>query len=211
MSAGIYSSTRLSREPWVPDGFVAIDGLGLDRQRWRSPYIAICVRCVRETGLVSAADRTRAYTTTLEPMHGNKARVPVPFDPNEAWGTKREHHVNGNIAGMRVRVTIAHDDAGWSFSLSPARLLDGHVGPGDDVEVVISPEGPQRSDLAPDLFAALEANPEAGAFFDTLAQFYRNSYLRWIDGTKRRPDVRAQRIAEMICLLNDGIKERPRL
>ena len=118
--------------------------------------------------------------------------------------------MNGTIAGMRVRVTVTRDDAGWSFSLSPARVRDGRVGPGDAVEVVISPEGPQRSDLAPDLSAALEANPAAGAFFDCLAQFYRNSYVRWIDGTKRRPDVRSQRIAEMIRLLNDGVKERPR-
>ena len=159
---------------------------------------------------MSSVDRTRAYTTTLEPLPGNKARVPVPFDPDQAWGTKREHHVNGTIAGMRVRVTIAQDHAGWSFTLSPARLRDGPVGPGDEVEVVISPEGPQRSDLAPDLSAALEANPAAGAFFDSLAQFYRNSYLRWVDGTKRRPDVRAQRIAEMVRLLIDGTKERPR-
>ena len=56
----------------------------------------------------------------------------------------------------------------------------------------------------------LDASPDAGAFFDVLAQFYRNSYLRWIDGTKRRPEVRAQRIAEMIRLLNCGTKERPR-
>jgi hypothetical protein len=160
--------------------------------------------------MVSSADRTRAYTTTLESLPGDKARVPVPFDPDEAWGIKREHHVNGTIAGMRVRVTIAQDDAGWSFSLSPARLRSCPVGPGDDVEVVISPEGPQRSDLAPDLAAALEANPAAGAFFDTLAQFYRNGYLRWIDATKRRPDLRAQRIAEVIHLLDDGVKERPR-
>jgi hypothetical protein len=146
----------------------------------------------------------------LEAMPGNRARVPVPFDPDEAWGTKREHHVNGTIAGMRVRVTIVRDDAGWSFTLSPARLRNGPLGPGDDVEVVISPEGPQRGDLAPDLYTALEADPVAGAFFDSLAQFYRNSYLRWIDATKRRPDVRAQRIAEMVHLLNNGIKERPR-
>jgi hypothetical protein len=159
---------------------------------------------------VSSVDRTRAYTTTLEALPGNKARVPVPFDPNQAWGSKRQHHVNGTVAGMRVRVTIVQDDAGWSFSLSPARLRTCPVGPGDDVDVVISPEGPQRSDLAPDVSAALEANPSAGAFFDSLAQFYRNGYLRWIDGTKRRPDVRAQRIAELIGLLNDGIKERPR-
>ena len=155
-------------------------------------------------------DRTRAFTTTLEPLTGNKARVPVPFDPDEAWGKKREHHVNGTVAGMRVRVTIVRDDSGWSFTLSPSRMRTCPVGPGDDVEVAIAPEGPQRGDLAPDVVAALEANPEAGAFFDVLAQFYRNGYLRWIDATKRRPEVRAQRIAEMVRLLNDRIKERPR-
>ena len=91
---------------------------------------------------MSSVDRARAYTTTLQPLPGKKARVPVLFDPNKAWGAKREHHVNGTVAGMRVRVTITQDDTGWSFSLSPARLRDCPVGPGDAVEVVISPEAP---------------------------------------------------------------------
>ena len=55
----------------------------------------------------------------------------------------------------------------------------------------------------------VEANPTAGEFFDALAQFYRKGYLRWIDATKRRPDQRAERIAEVVRLLNEGTKERP--
>jgi uncharacterized protein YdeI (YjbR/CyaY-like superfamily) len=55
-----------------------------------------------------------------------------------------------------------------------------------------------------------DANPAAGAFFDTLAQFYRKAYLRWIDATTRRPEVRAARIAEIVDLLAARIKERPR-
>lgn len=153
--------------------------------------------------------RSQAFTTTLEALPKGKARVPVPFDPDEVWGTKREHHVGGTIAGMSVRGTIAHDASGWSFSLGPAWLRDCPVGVGERVEVVIVPEGPQRSDLAPDLAAALDANPAAGAFFDTLAQFYRKGYLRWIDGTNRRPEQRAARIGEVVRLLNEGIKERP--
>jgi uncharacterized protein YdeI (YjbR/CyaY-like superfamily) len=74
----------------------------------------------------------------------------------------------------------------------------------------LAPEGPQRVDLADDLAAALAANPAAAAFFDTLAQFYRKAYLSWIDGTKRRPDVRAARIAEVVDLLAAGIKQRSR-
>jgi uncharacterized protein YdeI (YjbR/CyaY-like superfamily) len=84
------------------------------------------------------------------------------------------------------------------------------IGIGDDVIVELAPEGPQRGDLAEDIAAALEANPAAGAFFDTLAQFYRKAYLRWIDATTRRPDLRAARIAEVTGLLAAGVKQRPR-
>ena len=52
--------------------------------------------------------------------------------------------------------------------------------------VELAPEGPQRGDLADDIASALAANPAAAAFFDTLAQFYRKAYLRWIDATTRR-------------------------
>ena len=83
------------------------------------------------------------------------------------------------------------------------------IGPGDEVDVVLIPEGPQRVDLAPDVAAALDAAPDAAAFFDSLAQFYRRGYLRWIDATKRSPDKRSARIAEMVDLLKAGVKQRP--
>jgi len=89
-------------------------------------------------------------------------------------------------------------------------LRDTGVAVGDGVTVELAPEGPQRGDLADDIAAALEANPAAGAFFDTLAQFYRTAYLRWIDATTRRPEVRAARIAEVVDLLAAGVKQRPR-
>jgi uncharacterized protein YdeI (YjbR/CyaY-like superfamily) len=89
-------------------------------------------------------------------------------------------------------------------------MRDAGVAAGDDVIVELAPEGPQRGDLAGDISAALEANPAAAAFFDTLAQFYRKAYLRWIDGAARRPDLRAARIDEVVDLLAAGIKQRPR-
>jgi bacteriocin resistance YdeI/OmpD-like protein/uncharacterized protein DUF1905 len=136
---------------------------------------------------------------------GGRAVITVPFDPDEAWGVKANHPVWGTIDGRRFRARLSPGD-GWVL---PVRLRDG-VAIGDDVAVELTPEGPQRGDLADDIAAALAANPAAGAFFDTLAQFYRKAYLRWIDATTRRPDVRAARIAEVVDLLAAGIKERPR-
>jgi uncharacterized protein YdeI (YjbR/CyaY-like superfamily) len=89
-------------------------------------------------------------------------------------------------------------------------MRDAGVAADTEVTVELEPEGPQRRDLAPDIGAALEANPAAAAFFDTLAQFYRKAYLRYIDATTRRPELRAARIAEVTDLLAAGVKQRPR-
>jgi hypothetical protein len=136
--------------------------------------------------------------------------VAVPFDPDQVWGAKAGHRVGGTINGRHVRGTIAPDGSGWAFTVSPMWMRDTGVAAGDDVTVELAPEGPQRGDLADDIAAALEASPAAAAFFDTLAQFYRKAYLRWIDSTTRRPDLRAARIAEVVDLLAAGIKQRPR-
>ena len=139
-----------------------------------------------------------------------RAVIAVPFDPDAAWGAKAEHPVGGTIDGRLVRGTIARSGGRWVFTVTPMWLRDTGVTIGDDVTVELAPEGPQRADLADDIAAAVAANPAAAAFFDTLAQFYRKAYLRWIDATTRRPDLRAARIAEVVDLLAAGVKQRPR-
>jgi hypothetical protein len=138
------------------------------------------------------------------------AVIAVPFDPDETWGAKADHPVGGTIDGRRVRGRLSPSGSGWMLTVTPMWLRDTGVTIGDDVTVELAPEGPQRGDLADDIAAALAANPAAGAFFDTLAQFYRKAYLRWIDATTRRPDLRAARIADVVDLLAAGIKQRPR-
>lgn len=141
---------------------------------------------------------------------GGAPVIAVPFDPDQAWGAKAEHPVSGTINGRRVRGTIAPGGRGWAFTLTPMWMGDAGVAAGDDMILELAPEGPQRGDPADDISAALEANPAAAAFFDTLAQFYRKAYFRWIDATTRRPDLRATRIAEVVDLLAAGIQQRPR-
>jgi Bacteriocin-protection, YdeI or OmpD-Associated/Domain of unknown function (DUF1905) len=141
---------------------------------------------------------------------GSRGLIAVPFDPDEVWGARAGHRVGGTINGMRVRGVIARAAGGWAFTVTPMWMRDTGIAAGDEVIIELAPEGPQRVDLADDIAAALDANPAAAAFFDTLAQFYRKAYLSWIDATTRRPDLRAARIAEMVSLLAAGIKERPR-
>jgi hypothetical protein len=141
---------------------------------------------------------------------GDSAVITMPFDPDQAWGAKANHPVGGTVDGCRIRARLVPAGRGWVLTLAPQRLSGLGIAIGDEVTVELTPEGPQRGDLADDIAGALAASPAAGAFFDTLAQFYRKAYLRWIDATSRRPDVRAARIAEVVDLLAAGIKERSR-
>lgn len=151
---------------------------------------------------------TRSYSTTVTIDQRGRVMVPVPFDANDVWGVKPDHRVHGTVNGMGVRASIEPLGDGFGIVLGPAWRRDCGIAPGDTVDVTLAPEGPQRDDLADDVRAALAASPEAGAFFDGLAQFYRRAFLTWIDGTKRRPDERERRIAEMIDLLRRGEKQR---
>jgi hypothetical protein len=149
------------------------------------------------------------FTATVERASRGRVVIPVPFDPDAVWGSKPRHLIGGTVNQSRVRGVVEPVDDGFGFTLGPAWLRDCGLAVGDTVTVAIEPEGPQRADLAEDVAAALDAHPQAGAFFDSLAQFYRRAYLRWIDATKRRPEQRPQRIAEMIHLLETGRKQRP--
>jgi len=150
----------------------------------------------------------RHFTATAAAAPRGHLLIPVPFDPDTVWGAKPRHHIHGTVNGTGVRGVIEPAGDGHGFTLGPAWLRGCGLAAGDTVSVHIKPEGPQRGDLADDVATALDANPQAAAFFDSLAQFYRRAYLRWIDATKRRPEQRPQRIAEMIRLLEAGHRER---
>jgi hypothetical protein len=71
--------------------------------------------------------------------------------------------------------------------------------------VILMPEGPRRETLAADIVEALEAEPEAATFFDEVASFSRKNHLRWIDATKRRPEVRATNLGT--CRVDESREE----
>jgi len=156
----------------------------------------------------SAMDRR--FRASLEGEEKSRVFVVLPFDAAEAWGERGRYHVAGTLAGTRFRGAIERVGPKYILPLGPATRRDLGLRPGDEVEMVLGLEGPQRTDLAPDIAAALEAEPEAAAFFDSMAQFYRKGYLRWIDATRRSPETRAHRIAETVRRLREGRKNPPR-
>ena len=132
-----------------------------------------------------------------------KAHIPVPFDPNDAWGWKVRHYVKGKVGGCSIRGLLRSEGDGYALPLGAAWLRDNVIPSTATVEVVLEPDGPQPEALADDITQALSASPEAETFFQSVAPFYRKNFLRWIDQAKR-PETRAARIAEMVRMLEVG-------
>src|SRR5262249_39133726 len=99
---------------------------------------------------------SRAFTAVVERDARGRVMIMLPFDPSEAWGPKTRHHVNGTVGERTFRTTLP--------GVGPdARVLMSHAvaacDVGEQVEVVVGPEGPQLDTLAPDLADALAARP----------------------------------------------------
>ena len=157
----------------------------------------------------SKSSTSRSFRAKIEGSEKGRVYVVVPFNPQTVWGSRPRYHVRGTINGGGVRGALEQVSKGYFLPLGPAYRRGRDLNVGDPIAVVLEPEGPQSENLAADIAAALAAEPKAVAFFDGLATFYRKNYLRWIDATKRSPEVRAQRIAGLIALLKAGQKQRP--
>lgn len=140
-------------------------------------------------------------------VRGTSVAVPIPFDPNETWGPKERHDVTGTVSGHNIRGPLQPDREGFVLTLGPAWLRDASLDLATEVEVELSPEGPQVGELTDDFRLALLAKPEARAFFESLPTFYRKNYVRWVEQAKR-PETREKRVAETIALLTDKTRER---
>lgn len=156
-----------------------------------------------------ASSTVRSFRARAARPSADHVTIAVPFDPAEAWGRRERYHLTGTINGVKVRALLMPHANGWRIELGPKSGSAAGLRDGDPVEVELRPEGPQADMLAADIAEALAARPKARDAFDSLATFYRKGWLRWIDATKRRPDVRAARIAEMVKHVEGGLKERP--
>jgi hypothetical protein len=151
----------------------------------------------------------RSFRAKIEGAKTGRVYLVLPFDPENIWGKRTRYHVRGTINGTGVRGGLEKFGRGYFLPLGPAYGRGAGLNLGDVVMVKLVPEGPQSEALAPDITGALAKEPEAVRFFDGLATFYRKNYLRWIDATKRSPETRAQRIAELVRLMKAGQKQRP--
>ena len=149
---------------------------------------------------------TQHFKTSITKA-GSRTFIAISFNPNEVWGTKQRHYITGTVNGHPVRGSLGSDGEQYFLPLGAAWRRDCGLEAGANVEVRLSPEGPQSETLSPDVIEALDSEPQAKTFFESLATFYRNTYVKWIESAKR-PETRAARIREMLELLRAGKKQK---
>jgi hypothetical protein len=149
---------------------------------------------------------TQRFDTVLA-RYGTRTVIVLPFDPNRVWGVKERHYVGGTVNACGVRGRLDSNGTEYFLSLGPAWRRSTALDAGTKVTVALFPEGPQSEGVASDIGDALDAEPEAKAFFDALASFYRKNYVRWIESAKR-PETRSARVAEMVKLLKAGRRQK---
>ena len=147
--------------------------------------------------------RRQTYTATIGAGPRGGRLIPVPFDPDAAWGAKDRHYVTGSVAGMPVRGTVAAVDGGRAIQVGPSWCQDPRVAPGQVVEVILEPEGPQFDELPEELAVALGADPDARRRFESLATFYRKGFVDPIASAKGA-DTRARRATQVVEALRAG-------
>lgn len=149
---------------------------------------------------------TQRFKTVIS-KSGTRTFIAIPFNPNDVWGVKQRHHIRGSVNGHGVRGSLGSDGTIYFLPLGAAWRRGCGLEAGAEVEVVLSPEGPQSENLSSDVVSALDAEPQAKSFFESLATFYRNAYIKWIESAKR-PETRTARINEMIELLKAEKKQK---
>lgn len=129
------------------------------------------------------------------------AYVVVPFDVEQAYGTKRLKAL-ATIDGVPYRGSVVRM-GGPEHILIILKEIRQQIGkgPGDEVMITLEEDdAPRRVELAEDVAAALAANPQAAEVFHALAYTHQREYIQWIEEAKRA-DTRIRRIAQMMTKL----------
>jgi uncharacterized protein YdeI (YjbR/CyaY-like superfamily) len=116
----------------------------------------------------------------------------TPRGKKSLWSKRNREHIE--------RLTASGEMKPAGFAAVDAAKADGRWDRAYDA--------PGSATVPSDLQAALDANPEAGAFFDTLKRTARFTILNRIQ-TAVKPETRARRIAEFVAMLQRGEAPTP--
>jgi hypothetical protein len=144
------------------------------------------------------------FHTTLLQSGKTAVGMQVPDEVVEALGAGKRPPVRVTINGYTYRNTIAVMGGVYMVGVSAENREKARVAGGDEVDVDIELDTePRELSMPPDFSAALNGEPEAKRFFETLSYSRRQALVLPIDQAKT-PDTRQRRIDKALMALREG-------
>lgn len=144
------------------------------------------------------------FRAELESSGKTTAGFGVPESIVEALGGGKHPKIVATVNGFTFRTSIASMGGRYMFGVSADRRKEACVQAGEvyDVDVELDLE-PREVDVPEDFAAALDQNPAARTFWDTLSYSNKSWHTLQVTGAKK-PETRAARINKSINMLSEG-------
>jgi hypothetical protein len=144
------------------------------------------------------------FQTTLLQSGKTAVGIQVPNEVVEALGAGKRPPVRVTINGYTYRNTIAVMGGVFMVGVSAENREKAHVAGGDEVDVDIELDTqPRELNLPSDFSAALDRQPDAKQFFDTLSHSRQQALVQPIDQAKT-PETRQRRLDKALIALREG-------
>ena len=148
--------------------------------------------------------KKQTFTAVIQNAGGGGAFVEVPFDVEQAFGSKKPK-VKATIEGVPYRGTLVRmgTECHVLIILKGIREQIGKTF-GDEVTISVEPDTePRLIEIPPDLARELKEDEEAKAFFDKLSYTHQKEYVNWINEAKKQ-ETRQNRILKTLEMLKKG-------
>jgi hypothetical protein len=143
------------------------------------------------------------FTAVIQNAGEGGAFVEVPFDVEEAFGSKRPK-VKATIEGVSYRGTLVRmgTECHLLIILKGIREQVGKTF-GDEVKITVELDTEPRVVAIPkDLAGALKKDREAKIRFGKLSYTHQKEYVTWIEEAKK-DETRQRRLAKTIVMLKE--------
>ena len=143
------------------------------------------------------------FRATLETNGRTATGIEVPSDVVDALGAGKRPPVRVTLHEHTYRTTVARMGGRFLVPVSAEVRNAAGVTAGDQLDVGIElDDAPRTVDVPADLAAALAAEPDAAAAWETLSYTHRKEWARSVEDAKK-PETRARRVAAAVTALRD--------
>lgn len=145
------------------------------------------------------------FEAVLERPAGAWTFLRVPFDVQEAFGSRARVAVKGSVNGVAIRSSLMPQGDGTHILVVNSSIRDqAGADVGDTVRVTLEQDtAPRTVATPPDLKSALADGGVASAAFDGMSYSHQKEYVEWIESAKR-PETRARRVAKAVSMIHEN-------